>query len=98
MFTIRGCSPKRCEICPCTHVPEIQCKTLSTWYTVKFMGIRDHWPLRDLQVLQQPRCEDKPSPACGHTVPNSRAELLIRTIPETNMALWTFGMENCSVH
>ena len=25
MFTIRGCSPKRGEICSCTHVPEIQC-------------------------------------------------------------------------
>ena len=35
---------------------------------------------------------DKLSPACEHTVPFSRAELLIRTIAETNMALWTFGM------
>ena len=34
------------------------------------------------------RCEDKPSPACEHAVPSSRAELLIRTIAETNMALW----------
>ena len=25
MFTIQGCSPKRGEICSCTHVPEIQC-------------------------------------------------------------------------
>ena len=25
MFTIQGCSPKRGEICLCTHVPEIQC-------------------------------------------------------------------------
>ena len=25
MFTIWGCSPKRGEICSCTHVPEIQC-------------------------------------------------------------------------
>ena len=33
-------------------------------------------------------CEDKPSPACEHAVPCSRAELLIRTIAETNMALW----------
>ena len=24
-FNIRGCSPKRGEICLCTHVPEIQC-------------------------------------------------------------------------
>ena len=36
------------------------------------------------------RYEDKPSPACEHTVPISRAELLIRTIAETNMALWAF--------
>ena len=50
--------------------------------------------------LYQTRCEDKPSPACEHNiyiyiyiyiVPTSRAELLIRTIAETNMALWTFG-------
>ena len=34
------------------------------------------------------RCEDKPSPACEHAVPNSRAELLIRKIAETNMAMW----------
>ena len=34
------------------------------------------------------RCEDKPSPACEDTVPTSRDELLIRTIAETNMALW----------
>ena len=34
------------------------------------------------------RCDDKPSPACEHAVPSSRAELLIRTIAETNMALW----------
>ena len=37
------------------------------------------------------RCEDKPSPACEHTVPSSGAELLIRTIAETNMALWALG-------
>ena len=30
--------------------------------------------------LGQTRCEDKPSPACEHAVPSSRAELLIRTI------------------
>ena len=44
--------------------------------------------------LHQTRCEDKPSPACEHTVPSSRGELIIRTIAETklNMALWTFGM------
>ena len=38
-----------------------------------------HWP---------GRCEDKPSPAYEHAVPSSRAELLIITIAETNMALW----------
>ena len=39
------------------------------------------------------RCEDKPSPACEHAVPttSSRAELLIRTIAETNMAMWALG-------
>ncbi len=36
------------------------------------------------------RYEYKPSPACEHAVPSSRAELLIRTIAETNMALWAF--------
>ena len=41
--------------------------------------------------LHQARCADKLSPACEHKVPSSRAELLIRTIAETNMALWTFG-------
>ena len=41
--------------------------------------------------LCKARCEDKPSPACEHAVPSSRVELLIRTIAETNMALWTFG-------
>ena len=41
--------------------------------------------------FHQTRCEDKPSLACEHAVPSSRAELLIRTIAETNMALWTFG-------
>ena len=25
MFTIRGCSPKRGEICSCRHVPELEC-------------------------------------------------------------------------
>ena len=159
MFTIRGCSPKRGDICSCTHVPEIQCthvyynwlakfiwflalwlistfpassssfvlltclqrqtrcarydfnfqtdwhlaislkhcshdwetnKTLSIiWYSVKFMGIWDHWPLL---TFTRP-CEDKPSPACEHTVPSSRDELLIRTIAETNMTLWTFGRQ-----
>ncbi len=34
------------------------------------------------------RCEDKPSPACEHAVPGTRTELIIRTIAETNMALW----------
>ena len=37
--------------------------------------------------FHQTRCEDKPSLACEHAVPSSRAELLIRTIAETNMAL-----------
>ena len=41
--------------------------------------------------LHQARCEAKPSPACEHAVPTIRAELLIRTIAETNMTLWTFG-------
>ena len=37
-------------------------------------------------------CESKPSPACEHTFPSScRAELLIRTIAEKNMTLWTIG-------
>ena len=31
--------------------------------------------------LGKARYEDKPSPACEHAVPSSRAELLIRTIP-----------------
>ena len=41
--------------------------------------------------LHLTRCENKPSPACEHTVPSSssRAELLIRTIAETNMAMWS---------
>ena len=41
----------------------------------------------------QARCEDKLSPACEHAVPstNSRPDLLIRTIAETNMVPWTFG-------
>ena len=30
MFTIRGCSPTRGEICSCTHVPEIQCIHIKT--------------------------------------------------------------------
>ena len=30
MFTIRGCSPKRGEICSCTHVPELQCTDIKT--------------------------------------------------------------------
>ena len=37
--------------------------------------------------------DHKPSPACEHAVSSSRAraELLIRTIAETNMALSTVG-------
>ena len=35
--------------------------------------------------LGQTRCEDKPSPACEHAVPSSRAEMLIRTISETKI-------------
>ena len=52
-----------------------------------------HGNLRSLanMDLHQIRCEDKPSPACEHTVPTSRAALLIRTIAEANMALWAFG-------
>ena len=38
--------------------------------------------------LGQARCEDKPSPACENAVTSSGAELLIRTIAETNMVLW----------
>ena len=41
--------------------------------------------------LGQARSEDKPSPACEHAVPISRGQLLIRTIADTNMALWAFG-------
>ena len=33
--------------------------------------------------IGQARCEDQPSPACEHAVPSSRAEMLIRTIAET---------------
>ena len=40
--------------------------------------------------LGKARYEDTPSPACEHTVPSSRAELIIRTISETNVALWAF--------
>ena len=36
-------------------------------------------------------CESKPSPACEHTYPSCIAELLIRTIAEKNMTLWTIG-------
>ena len=39
--------------------------------------------------FHQTRCEDKPSLACEHAVPSSRAELLIRTVAETNTVdLW----------
>ena len=41
--------------------------------------------------LHQARCEAKLSPACEHAFPSSRAGMLIRTIAEKNMALWTFG-------
>ena len=47
--------------------------------------------LRSVAIMDfhQTRCEDKPSPACEHAVPSSRAELLIRTIAETNTVdLW----------
>ena len=37
--------------------------------------------------LHKARCEGKPSLACEHAVPSSRAEVLIRTIAETNMGL-----------
>ena len=30
MFTIGGCSPKRGEICSCTHVPELPCTDIKT--------------------------------------------------------------------
>ena len=30
-------------------------------------------------------------PVCEHAFPSSRAEMLIRTIAETNIALWTLG-------
>ena len=159
MFTIWGCSPKRSEICSCTHVPEIQCthvyynrlatfiwfltlglvltfpassssfafvlltclqrqtrcahcdcnlqtdwhlaislkhcshdwetnKTLSTWYSVKFMGIWDHWPLWTFT---------RPGVRISHHLPVSIQSLVVElswTIAETkfNMALWTFGM------
>ena len=39
----------------------------------------------------QASCEDKPSPASDHAVSSSRAELLTRTIAETNMAQWALG-------
>ena len=41
--------------------------------------------------LSQAKCEDKPSLVCEHAVPGTRTELLIRTIAETNMALWALG-------
>ena len=37
------------------------------------------------------RCDDKPSPACEHAVSSTRGDLLIRTIAETNMAMWALG-------
>ena len=42
--------------------------------------------------LHQARCEDKPSPACEHAVPSSRAEMLIRTITETKFNMVNYGM------
>ena len=38
--------------------------------------------------LHQARCADKLSPACEHTLPSSRAEMVIATIAETNVDLW----------
>ena len=39
--------------------------------------------------LHLARCENKPSPACEIRVPSSIADMLIRTISDTNMGLWT---------
>ena len=69
----------------CRHDWETN-KTLSTWCEV-------HGNLRPLATmdLHQARCANKVSPACEHRIPSSRPQLLITTIVETNMALWTFG-------
>ena len=37
--------------------------------------------------LHQARCETNPSPGCEHAVPTIRAELITRTIAETNVAI-----------
>ena len=69
----------------CSHDWDTNNK-LSIWYSV-------HGNLRSLATmdLHQARCEARLSPACEHAFPSSRAEMLIRTIAETNMALWTLG-------
>ena len=42
--------------------------------------------------LGHARREDKPSPACEHAVPSSRAEMLIRIIAETKCNMVNYGM------
>ena len=37
MSTMQGCSPKRGEICSCTHVPEIQCTHIKTVSHSRFL-------------------------------------------------------------
>ena len=37
MFTIQGCSPKRGEICSCTHVPEIRYTHIKTVSHSRFL-------------------------------------------------------------
>ena len=56
--------------------------------------------MRSLATMDigQARSEDKPSPVCEHAVPISRGQLLIRTIADTNMALWAFGRPGASIY
>ena len=44
--------------------------------------------------LGQARCEDRPSPACEHAVPISRAEMLIRTIAETKFNMVNYDKKH----